>query len=141
MVLQMTRPYKHPRTGVYYFRQRTPSDLRTVLGDKIVSSSLRTKDPAEAKLRHPVIAQEQAIIWERHQTATRPTANAPTPSSAGRPLQPPPRPSPRNGARRCAIRKAPRQPPLPNPPKWAKLKPGVSLTLDKSWGQRQGSSS
>jgi hypothetical protein len=26
---------------------------------------------------------------------------------------------------------------LPNPPKWAKLKPGVSLTLDKSRGQRQ----
>jgi hypothetical protein len=26
---------------------------------------------------------------------------------------------------------------LPNPPKWAKLKPGVSLTLDKSWGQCQ----
>jgi putative transposase len=27
--------------------------------------------------------------------------------------------------------------PLPNPPKQAKLKPGVSLTLDKSQGQRQ----
>jgi transposase InsO family protein len=26
---------------------------------------------------------------------------------------------------------------LPNPPNWAKLKPRVSLTLDKSWGQRQ----
>lgn len=26
---------------------------------------------------------------------------------------------------------------MPNPPDWAKLKPGVSLTLDKSWGQRQ----
>jgi hypothetical protein len=26
---------------------------------------------------------------------------------------------------------------LPNPPKWAKLKLGVSLTLDKGWGQRQ----
>ncbi len=25
---------------------------------------------------------------------------------------------------------------MPNPPKWAKLKPGVSLTLDKSRGQR-----
>ncbi|MFN3314738.1 MAG: hypothetical protein ACK46Q_14915 [Hyphomonas sp.] len=25
---------------------------------------------------------------------------------------------------------------MPNPPKWAKLKPGVSLTLDKSSGQR-----
>ena len=45
---------------------------------------------------------------------------------------------PANGAWRCAIRKAPRQPTLPNPPKWAKLRPGGSLTLDKSWGQRQG---
>ena len=26
--------------------------------------------------------------------------------------------------------------PLPNPPKTAKLKAGVSLTLDKTWGQR-----
>jgi hypothetical protein len=41
--------------------------------------------------------------------------------------------APRNGASRCAIRKAPRQLPLSNPPNWAKLKPGVSLTLDKSW--------
>jgi hypothetical protein len=28
---------------------------------------------------------------------------------------------------------------LRNPPKTAKLRPGVSLTLDKSWGQRQNS--
>ena len=26
---------------------------------------------------------------------------------------------------------------MPNPPNWVKLKPGVSLTLDKRWGQRQ----
>jgi hypothetical protein len=72
MVLQMTRPYKHPRTGVYYFRQHTPADLRKLLGNKIVSRSLRTKDPAEAKMRHPVIAQEQAIIWERHRKQPEP---------------------------------------------------------------------
>lgn len=30
-----------------------------------------------------------------------------------------------------------RQPPLTNPPIRAELNPGVSLTLDKSWGQRQ----
>ena len=27
--------------------------------------------------------------------------------------------------------------PVANPPKWAKLIPGVSLTRDKSWVQRQ----
>ena len=68
------------------------------------------------------------------------TQNAPTPASAGRPQPSLPEPSPRNGARRCAIRKAPRQPPLPNTPKSAKLKPGVSLRLDKSWGQRHRAS-
>lgn len=36
----------------------------------------------------------------------------------------------------CSFRKAPRQPTLPNPPKTAKLEPGVSLRLDKSRGQR-----
>jgi DNA invertase Pin-like site-specific DNA recombinase len=40
-------------------------------------------------------------------------------------------------ARGKKLGRQPGQPPLPNPPKWAKLKPGVSLTLDKSWGQRQ----
>jgi hypothetical protein len=34
-------------------------------------------------------------------------------------------------------RKAAREPPLPNPPQKAKLKPGLSLKLDKSRGQRQ----
>lgn len=36
--------------------------------------------------------------------------------------------------RRCAIRKAPCKTPLPNPPKWGKLKPGLSFTPVKSWG-------
>ncbi|WP_158644631.1 heparinase II/III family protein [Paracoccus jeotgali] len=30
---------------------------------------------------------------------------------------------------------------MPNPPKWAKLSPGVSLTLDKSWGATSGDTS
>ncbi len=53
--------------------------------------------------------------------------------------RPPPlrRPSPSNGARRCAIRKAPRQPPFPNPPKWARLKHRALHRLEKSSGQRQ----
>jgi hypothetical protein len=50
MALQMSRPYKHPRNGVYYFRQRVPTDLRPLLGDKIVSRSLRTKEPSQAKI-------------------------------------------------------------------------------------------
>lgn len=36
MALQMACPYKYPRTGVYYFRQYIPTDLRGILGGKIV---------------------------------------------------------------------------------------------------------
>ena len=66
MALQMARPYKHPRTGVYYFRQRVPTDLRPLLGDKIVSRSLGTKEPEAAKLRNVDEVRKQALIWAGH---------------------------------------------------------------------------
>lgn len=49
MVLQMPRPFKHPKTGVYYFRVRVPADLVPVIGKKEIKTSLGTKDPATAK--------------------------------------------------------------------------------------------
>ena len=76
MALQMARPYKHPKTGVYYFRQRVPTDLRTLLGDKIVSRSLLTKDPELAKLRNVGEFQKQAMIWERHRKRPEPLPHA-----------------------------------------------------------------
>lgn len=66
MVLSMPRPYKHQKTGVYWYRQRVPAHLKSVargqtvtvnveghlshpkVGDTI-QVSLGTKDPAEAK--------------------------------------------------------------------------------------------
>lgn len=62
MVSQMTRPYEHPTKGGSYFRQRTPEHPRIPLDDTIVSRSLRTKNPADVKLRHPFSAKDQAII-------------------------------------------------------------------------------
>ncbi len=64
------------------------------------------------------------------------TSNAHILASAGKPRPNLPKPSHRNGACRCTTRQASRQPPLHNPPQWAKLKPGVSLKLDRTWGQR-----
>lgn len=66
MALKMSQPYKHPKTSVYYFRQHVPTDLRPLLGDKIISWSLRTKDCNEAKLRNAAAVLKQAMIWERH---------------------------------------------------------------------------
>jgi len=63
MVLAMTRPQKHRKTGVYYFRQQTPADLRHKFGRAEVSWSLRTKDPAEAKARHAEAQAKQNKVW------------------------------------------------------------------------------
>ncbi|HEV7253155.1 MAG TPA: site-specific integrase [Mesorhizobium sp.] len=52
MALSMSRPWKHPKTGVYWLRKRVPDDLRPVLGKLEEKQSLKTKDPSEAKRRH-----------------------------------------------------------------------------------------
>jgi len=64
MVLHMSRPVKNPKTGVFYFRQKTPADLRQIFGRAEVSWSLKTKDEVEAKLRHAEAFQKQARIWQ-----------------------------------------------------------------------------
>ncbi|MEZ0306175.1 MAG: DUF6538 domain-containing protein [Hyphomicrobiaceae bacterium] len=69
MIIQMSRPWCHPETGVWYFRSRVPTDLTEVAsGQKVtvevagststvklaptIKVSLRTKDRGEAQLRH-----------------------------------------------------------------------------------------
>lgn len=52
MVLPMSRPQLHPRSGVYWLRKRVPADLVTIVGRREEYFSLQTRDPAEAKRRH-----------------------------------------------------------------------------------------
>ncbi len=71
MVLRMSRPWRHPRTGTWYLRERVPQDaLAKVSGHKVyfpeeaggsvctlgthAKASLRTKDARIAKDRHPI---------------------------------------------------------------------------------------
>ena len=80
MVLAMPSPFKHPITGVYWYRQRVPARLKatakgqpaTVTIDGHVSFltigaeikvSLRTKSPAEAKRVAPEAQAEFDRIW------------------------------------------------------------------------------
>ncbi len=58
MVLAMSRLFKHPKTGVYYFRKAVPDDLRAIIGKREEKISLRTKTPADAKLAYAKIAAE-----------------------------------------------------------------------------------
>ncbi|NMJ41816.1 hypothetical protein GWK16_11220 [Roseomonas sp. JC162] len=49
----MTRPTKHPTTGVYRIRKVVPKELRPIIGSAERIISLRTKDPTEAAKRAP----------------------------------------------------------------------------------------
>ena len=64
MILHMPRPHKHPKTGVYYFRQKTPADLRQIFGKAEISWSLRTKDEEVAKIRNAEAVHKQALVWQ-----------------------------------------------------------------------------
>jgi integrase len=47
----MSRPYKHPKTGIYWFRAKVPAAFRQIAGKELVTWTLMTKDQNEA-LRH-----------------------------------------------------------------------------------------
>jgi integrase len=64
MVLRMPRPYKHRRTGVYYFRRIVPEAMRPLVGKAEVHISLRTKDPREAARRWSDVAGKVDAEWE-----------------------------------------------------------------------------
>lgn len=63
MVLAMSRPTKHPKTGVYQFRKAVPERLRPILGKTEVKRSLGTKDPQEAKRRHAEVSARIEAEW------------------------------------------------------------------------------
>jgi hypothetical protein len=43
MVLSMSRPFKHPKTGVYWLRKRLPADIAESSGRSIITKTLGTK--------------------------------------------------------------------------------------------------
>ncbi|MBI4047730.1 MAG: hypothetical protein HY371_13020, partial [Devosia nanyangense] len=80
MVLSMPSPYKHPTTGVYWYRQRVPARLVSLVKGKRVAVtidghpssptlgndikvSLRTKSPAEAKRLALEAQSEFDRVW------------------------------------------------------------------------------
>jgi hypothetical protein len=59
----MSRPWKHPKTGVYWLRKRVPDELRELVGKREEKRSLGTRDPAEAKRRHVEILAALDTQW------------------------------------------------------------------------------
>jgi integrase len=83
MVLQMARPWKHPDSGIYYVRQRIPTNVQAIARSRQISlpkeagggnirvgstghhvkTSLRTRDPREAKQRNASALAHLETVW------------------------------------------------------------------------------
>ena len=67
MSLAMSRPWKHPKTNVYWLRKRVPEALRAIVGKREEKRSLGTRDPAEAKRRLLPALSELETKWKNLQ--------------------------------------------------------------------------
>jgi integrase len=62
MVLAMSGPTPHPKTGIFWLRKRVPTDVAELAGRTMEYYSLRTRDPNEARRRY---AEEIAKLEAR----------------------------------------------------------------------------
>ncbi|HEY8063803.1 MAG TPA: DUF6538 domain-containing protein [Methylosinus sp.] len=86
MVLRMARPFKHPKTGVYWLRKHVPLELR-VLDEKLpkeMRRSLGTKNPREARRVHAEMMESIEAAW----LDLRQRAGAPIPEREPKPKAP-----------------------------------------------------
>ncbi len=65
MVLKMSRPIKHPKTGIYQFRKRVPEKLIPLIGKTELKISLGTRDPQEAKIAHAQALAKVEARWRQ----------------------------------------------------------------------------
>ena len=72
MALAMSRPWKHPRTGIYWLRKWVPEALREAVGKREEKLSLHTRDPIEAKLRHVEALAEVEKRWASLRAGPKP---------------------------------------------------------------------
>lgn len=79
MVLAMSRPWKHPKTGIYYFRKGVPEHLRAAIGKREVKISLGTRVADEARELHASIAAQVARDWAHLQSPHNPASTSSPP--------------------------------------------------------------
>lgn len=61
-VLIMLRPFKHPKTGVLWFRAKVPGARCAIAGREQVMWTLGTKDPAEEKVRTGEMSEDKLVL-------------------------------------------------------------------------------
>ncbi|MGW9820294.1 uncharacterized protein DUF6538 [Methylorubrum extorquens] len=67
----MSRPWPHPKTGVFWFRRRVPKDLLALVGRREEKASLGTKDVGEAKRRFAAHAAKVEARWANLRAGVR----------------------------------------------------------------------
>src|ERR1700722_18042588 len=72
MPLAMSRPWKHPSSGVFWLRKGVPKDLRKLVGKREEKRSLQTRDPTEAKRRHAEALAEIEGRWASLRAGPKP---------------------------------------------------------------------
>lgn len=70
----MTKPWKHPQSGILYFRREVPADIRKIIGRREWKVSLRTRDFSAAR---PRFASELARCEETFAAARDQLAGQP----------------------------------------------------------------
>lgn len=70
----MAQPWKHPRSGIYYFRREVPAEIRALVGRREWKVSLKTRDLAVARPRFASESArcEEVLAAAREQLAGRP---------------------------------------------------------------------
>lgn len=74
MAWRMLHLWKHPQSGIFYFRRAVPEEHRSAVGKREIKFTLDTKDLKEAKLRYSDAAArandilQRAIGGQRHLT-------------------------------------------------------------------------
>lgn len=76
MALAMSRPWKHPKTGIYWLRKGVPDDLRAAIGKREEKFSLKTRDPVEAKRLHAEALVALERRWSNLRAPTRKLDNS-----------------------------------------------------------------
>ena len=71
MALRMAQPWPHPTTGVFWFRRAVPRDLRDLVGKREELASLKTKDPAEGRVRYAQRSAEVKARWANLRAGAR----------------------------------------------------------------------
>jgi integrase len=72
MALAMARPWKHPKTGIFWLRKRVPEDLRAVICKREEKFSLKTRDPDEAKILHAQALADLEQRWSNLKAPPKP---------------------------------------------------------------------